>query len=67
MKHRFLHVIEKANLVGLADDNDMEVVECIYDHIHPLVCGKFIVVKDVSVSAMLVDTRQKKYRSSFYS
>lgn len=46
MKHRFLHVIEKANLVGLADDNDMEVVECIYDHIHPLVCGKFIVVKD---------------------
>ena len=23
--------------------------------------------KNVSVSAMLVDTRQKKYRSSFYS
>lgn len=27
----------------------------------------FFVTMNVSVSAMLVDTRQKKYRSSFYS
>lgn len=41
-----LHIIEQDNLYGLADVNNHEVVECIYDQIKPLNSGKFIVIKD---------------------
>lgn len=41
-----LHIIEQDNLYGLADVNNHEVVECIYDQIKPLKSGKFIVLKD---------------------
>lgn len=41
-----IHIIEKDGLKGLADNNNLEVVECIYDDIHPLECGKFIVFKE---------------------
>ena len=44
------------------DLNDHEQAHTYGVHLHVTLRGSF-----VSVSAMLVDTRQKKYRSSFYS
>lgn len=46
MNNNLLHVIESNNLYGLADKNDIEVVECVYNRIKPLISGKFIVIKD---------------------
>ena len=45
MKH-ILHMIENNGVYGLADDNNYEIVECVYDRIKPLTNGKYIVVKD---------------------
>lgn len=41
-----LHIIESNNLFGLADNYNMEIVECVYDKIIPLTNGKYIVIKD---------------------
>lgn len=41
-----LHKIESNNLFGLADNYNIEIVECVYDRIRPLTNGKYIVVKD---------------------
>ncbi len=41
-----LHIIEHDGLYGLADVNDYEIVECVYDKIKPLSSGKYIVIKD---------------------
>lgn len=41
-----LHIIERDSLFGLANNFGIEVVECVYDHIKPLINGKFIVIKD---------------------
>ena len=39
-----LHIIEDNNLYGLADANNREIVECIYDQIKPLKSGNFMVI-----------------------
>ena len=41
-----LHIIESNNLFGLADNHNIEIVECVYDKITPLTNGKYIVIKD---------------------
>lgn len=41
-----LHIIESNNLFGLADNHNIEIVECVYDKIKPLKNGKYIVIKD---------------------
>lgn len=41
-----LHIIEDNNLYGLADANNREIVECIYDQIKPLKSGNFMVIKN---------------------
>lgn len=41
-----LYTIEKEGLYGLADGNDYEIVECVYDKIKPLKSGKYIVIKN---------------------
>ena len=41
-----LHIIESNNLFGLADNHNIEIVECVYDKIIPLTNGKYIVIKD---------------------
>ena len=33
-------------LYGLADSNEIEIVECVYDNIKHLKSGKYIVIKD---------------------
>ena len=40
------HIIESNNLFGLADNYNMEIVECVYNKIIPLTNGKYIVIKD---------------------
>lgn len=41
-----LHIIESNNLFGLADNYNIEIVECVYDKIKLLTNGKYIVIKD---------------------
>ena len=41
-----LHIIGNNKLYGLADSNEIEIVECVYDNIKHLKSGKYIVIKD---------------------
>ena len=43
---QILHIIENDNLFGLADSNNIEIVECVYDKIKSLKNGNYFVVKD---------------------
>ena len=52
-----LHIIENSKLYGLADNNEIEIVECIYDNIKHLKSGKYIVIKDKM--AGILDERGK--------
>jgi len=41
-----LHIIESNNLFGLADNYNIEIVECVYEKIKHLKNGKYIIIKD---------------------
>ena len=52
-----LHIIGNNKLYGLADSNEIEIVECVYDNIKHLKSGKYIVIKDKM--AGILDERGK--------
>lgn len=54
-----LHIIENSKLYGLADNNEIEIVECIYDNIKHLKSGKYIVIKDKM--AGILDERKNPF------
>ena len=55
-----LHIIGNNKLYGLADSNEIEIVECVYDNIKHLKSGKYIVIKDKM--AGILDERGKILR-----
>ena len=52
-----LNIIGNNKLYGLADSNEIEIVECVYDNIKHLKSGKYIVIKDKM--AGILDERGK--------
>lgn len=52
-----LHIIGNNKLYRLADSNEIEIVECVYDNIKHLKSGKYIVIKDKM--AGILDERGK--------
>lgn len=54
-----LHIIGNNKLYGLADSNEIEIVECVYDNIKHLKSGKYIVIKDKM--AGVLDERGKTF------
>lgn len=52
-----LHIIGNSKLYGLADNNEIEIVECVYDNIKHLKSGKYLVIKDKM--AGILDKRGK--------
>lgn len=52
-----LHIIGNNKLYGLADNNEIEIVECVYDNIKHLKSGKYLVIKDKM--AGILDERGK--------
>lgn len=52
-----LHIIGNSKLYGLADNNEIEIVECVYDNIKYKKSGKYLVIKDKM--ADILDKRGK--------
>ena len=77
----FIELVTFATSIPMMDNDMQNIVpepvliqqlkassEKAFDEIYNLYAGRlYTFCMKVSVSAMLVDTRQKKYRSSFYS